>query len=333
MDIVKEVFKKHIPNRHKLIAYGFKGDDILTYRKEFFDGFEAIIEIGDDITSRVIELDIDEEYTAVNISTQTGPFVSMIRNAYVSLLEDIRDKCFDKTLFSTRQADRIAGMIKKEFGDDPLFMFDDRANSDTAVFKDRSADKWYAVIMTISYRKLAVDRDGELSVINVKLNEDMIKALVMNDGYHTAYHMNKKHWLTIRLDDTLDDEVIMALVDISHSFFEYMTSSWLLPASNKFFDVETYCDNHDTITWHMRQGIKQGDTAYIYITSPVKAIVYAYKVIAKREKEILLKKMHKYPKDVFTYDVIRSLGVSSVRSIRRITRELEERLNDYHRHD
>lgn len=330
MDIIKEVFKKCIPNRRKLLAYGFNGDETLIYQKEFLDGFKAIIKIKEEkIEAKVIELDLDEEYTALNVSTQTGSFVTQVRNAYISLLEDIKDKCFDKTYFSSRQADRIASMIYKEFNDEPIFMFDDKANKDTGVFKDPRSNKWYAIIMYISYQKLGIDRDEEVDVINVKLNEDMIDSLVENDGYHRAYHMNKKHWLTIRLDDTVDDEVIMALVDISHSFFEYISSSWLIPSSNKFFDVESYCDDSDIITWHKRKGINKGDMAYLYIGAPISAIMYAYKVIDISDREMVLKKVHKYPKGAFSFEVIKSLGVTSVRSIRRISKELEAKLASF----
>ena len=48
MDIIKEVFKKCIPNRRKLLAYGFNGDDTLIYQKEFLDGFKAIIKIKEE---------------------------------------------------------------------------------------------------------------------------------------------------------------------------------------------------------------------------------------------------------------------------------------------
>ena len=36
-------------------------------------------------------------------------------------------------------------------------------------------------------------------------------------GIYPAYHMNKKHWVSILLDDTLTDDFIKNLIDISYS--------------------------------------------------------------------------------------------------------------------
>ena len=51
--------------------------------------------------------------------------------------------------------------------------------------------------------------------MNVKLDKDEITELLKTRGFYPAYHMNKKNWITILLDDTISDEVIMCLIEKS----------------------------------------------------------------------------------------------------------------------
>ena len=45
----------------------------------------------------------------------------------------------------------------------------------------------------------------------------MIKELINIDGFYKAYHMNKKSWISIILDNTLDNEIIYSLIDQSYN--------------------------------------------------------------------------------------------------------------------
>lgn len=56
----------------------------------------------------------------------------------------------------------------------------------------------------------------EVEIIDVKLNPKKIQALLPKKGFYEAYHMNKKTWITILLDDTLSDEEIMSYVQESY---------------------------------------------------------------------------------------------------------------------
>ena len=55
-----------------------------------------------------------------------------------------------------------------------------------------------------------------VDVLNVKLPRDKIIDLLKKHGYYPAYHMNKKDWLSIILDDTLKDDEICLLIDESY---------------------------------------------------------------------------------------------------------------------
>ncbi len=115
-------------------------------------------------------------------------------------------------LFS--QTKDIVDFISETFSDKPEFLFMD---SDTAVFRKGERKKWYAVIMTISKRKLGIDSDEMVEVLNVKLNPNEIALLTDRVSYFPAYHMNKKHWCTILLDGTVDTDEICFRINESYS--------------------------------------------------------------------------------------------------------------------
>ena len=77
--------------------------------------------------------------------------------------------------------------------------------------------KWFGIIMPgIAWRKLGVDRDGVVEVMNVKCDPVILPSLVDGQGLFPAYHMNKQHWITIVLDGSVPLDKIIWLLDASY---------------------------------------------------------------------------------------------------------------------
>ena len=57
---------------------------------------------------------------------------------------------------------------------------------------------------------------GDVEVINVKIPRDRVPKLIKEKGIYEAYHMSKKDWITIILNDTLEDEIIINLIGESY---------------------------------------------------------------------------------------------------------------------
>ena len=70
--------------------------------------------------------------------------------------------------------------------------------------------------MNIKRDRLIQNSEGFVEVINLKL-DDKVTELLLVDGIYPAYHMNKKYWVSLLLDDTLSDKTIFDLVDVSFS--------------------------------------------------------------------------------------------------------------------
>ena len=223
MSIVKDVFKKVRCNCEALVDYGFiKTKDVYVYRKEFMPDFEAVVSVSDkgEVSVMVLDKEIEEEFLGLDVLTQTGSFVSSVRYHLRELLEDIKDKCFVPVLFESAQADRIAKAIADEYGDEPNFPFSKKPYEGAAVFRRGKSKKWYALFMRLPYAKLGVEIDGEVDIIDLKGDPKMIPELLKESGFYPAYHMNKTHWFTIALDDTVNDAVIMSLVAASRESIE-----------------------------------------------------------------------------------------------------------------
>lgn len=118
INIENEVFKKYIPNNKKLIKYGFKKNkNQYEISKTFLDDtFRADIAIDSkgQVIGKVIEIELDEEYTNFRIEGNSGEFVGKVREEYKNILQDIANKCFEKEYFIFEQSNRITKLIDRK---------------------------------------------------------------------------------------------------------------------------------------------------------------------------------------------------------------------------
>lgn len=218
MDIEEEIFKRTHVDFQKLEKYGFKlENDYYTYSKDFMDGhFRANIFIDNNgkVSGKIYDLQVDDEYTNIRVKTQVGPFVSKVRKSYQDILIDIKKNCFNTDFFISEQANRITKYIIQKYGDEPEFLWENSPNY--GVFRNKKNNKWYGIIMNIDKSKLSIG-NGKIEIIDIKSNEETINSLKKIKGYYEGYHMNKRNWLTIVLDDTISDDEIIKHINNSYS--------------------------------------------------------------------------------------------------------------------
>lgn len=216
MNIEQDIFQKSNVDYKKLIEYGFKmQNNNYYYSKKFHNNrFRAdiIITNNGNIEGKVFDVETNEEYTNIR-TTMEGTFVSSIRQEYINILYDIKDKCFNETYFIMKQSNRIVNKIFEKYKIKPEFLWKKFPNY--GVFRNESG-KWFGIIMDIDMFKLTQKEHNKVEIINVKLNEEMVRDLLEKEGYYKAYHINSKTWITINLDDKISDEVILELIDISY---------------------------------------------------------------------------------------------------------------------
>ena len=101
--------------------------------------------------------------------------------------------------------------VAARFSTDPEYPWDDEA----FIFRHRGNQKWFAVAMRVSFRRLGIEREGLADIVDVKTGPLLMDAYRRQPGILPGYHMNKDHWITILLDGTADDELIKELLEIS----------------------------------------------------------------------------------------------------------------------
>lgn len=329
MAIEYEIFKKSKLVAKELIKYGFiKDKDIYKYSKDIIDNsFRVDIFINKDsvVTGKVYDKEFgNEEYTAYRIESNIGSFASLVREEYMALLKDVKDKCFIEDYFVYKQSNRITKYIKEKYGDEPSFEWENTPGN--AVFKNKDTKKWYGVILTIDKMKLGED-SKEVEILDIKLDSNEIEDLVNKEGFYPGYHMNKKYWITIILDDTIDDEEIEKYIDESYSYTVGNNSKeWIIPTNPKYFDIINYLDNNDIVSWKESKNLKKDDIIYVYVAAPYSAIMY--KCIVIDDVNIKVKVLDRYDKDKYGFKLLNKYGVTSIRGPRHITKELSDYINN-----
>ena len=107
--------------------------------------------------------------------------------------------------------DELIAYIAKRFSTDAEYPWDD----ENFIFRHHNNQKWFAVAMRIPYRRLGIQRDGLVDIVDVKCGPLLMDAYRRQPGILPGYHMNKDHWITILLDGTADDGLIEELFELS----------------------------------------------------------------------------------------------------------------------
>lgn len=216
----EEVFKKSKVNYNKLLDYGFiKDNNNYIYSINFMNNtFKAIITINNDIINgKVIDLNTNEEYLALRVKSNNGSYVNEVRNNYINILNDIKDNCFDYYIYISKQANDIIKYVNNKYNDSLEFLWD--KYPPFGILRNKHNNKWYALLGSIYGSTLNIDKE-EIEIINLKLDKDLIKELLIKDGYYEAYHMNKKYWITIVLDNSVNISDIYKYIDYSYNIID-----------------------------------------------------------------------------------------------------------------
>lgn len=328
MTIEEEIFKTYKVNKNKLLKYGFTKDNTYKYSKKIMNTFEVQITIDtNNVIGKIYDLESQCEYTNYRVKDASGEFTSKIKEKYINILKDIRKNCFEKNYFIFEKSNNITSKIIQIYETKPEFLW--KKHPGYGVFRNKKSGKWFAIIMNIDKSKIIPNKKGEIEIINFKLNDNKY---LKQKGIYPAYHMNKKSWVTIILDDTLKEEKILNLINISYEYSD-TKDEWIIPANPKYFDVISYIESLKIFSWKQPKNIKLNDTVYIYLGAPYSAILYKCQVIEldiykdKNDCVMNLKLITKYNQNEYTFSKLKEYGLNSIRSPRRIPDKLSKQLN------
>ncbi len=234
--------------------------------------------------------------------------------------------------------EKVYGYVKRKYGSEPEYLWS--RFPDYAVFRHEDNRKWYGIIMVVLRRNLGLPGEGRVDILNVKLNDLLLAdLLVQQAGYFRGYHISRGNWISILLDGSVPMKEIQGLIDIS---FRTTASAekrqqirppkeWLVPANPKYFDIEHAFDEKDEIDWKQGNGIRVGDTVFMYVAAPVSSILYQCSVtdtdipFEYSDKNLsmtalmTLRLLRRYQPDQFTFERLRSeYGIFAVRGPRSV---------------
>ena len=216
-----EIFKAYQFNSKKAKEYGFiENQGVWTYSLTILKGdFLMKITVEDsDLTFQVFDQETGELYPQVHMESMRGTFVGSVREACLEELFDIRKACFEVQKFLCPQTKRIMALVQEKYGNQLEYLWE--KSPDTAVLRHEDNQKWYAILMRIPWDRLDKGREGLVEAVNLK--HDQVADLLSQNGIYPAFHMNKRYWISLPLDDTLTDEKVLELFE----------RSWFLTSKN-----------------------------------------------------------------------------------------------------
>ncbi|MBR8462411.1 MmcQ/YjbR family DNA-binding protein [Campylobacter sp. faydin G-24] len=83
------------------------------------------------------------------------------------------------------------------------------------VFRHIQNEKWFAVFMLVESEKLGFKSGRQIQILNLKCKPDLAKILRDDSQILLAYHMNKKHWISVNLDSDIKSSVVQDLIKTS----------------------------------------------------------------------------------------------------------------------
>ena len=114
--------------------------------------------------------------------------------------------------FSQRQ--RVTEYIRNRYAAEAEYLWTKYPNY--AVFRQPVSRKWFALVMDIPRNRLELEGNGDVYIMDVKCGPLMVGSLLAQDGFLPAYHMSKSSWISVLLDETVPDEQIYPLLELSY---------------------------------------------------------------------------------------------------------------------
>lgn len=153
-----------------------------------------------------------QEYIVYKMPKANGPFVESIRNQIDETINLVKQECLEPDMFQSRQAQMLIETALECYQSPLEYLWDDYEG---AIVRRQDNHKWYALFSLLSLDKLGLEKEKR-EVLNLHVLEPESKELIDHKRIFPGWHMNKKRWISIVLDESLSDKELLAL--LHHSF-------------------------------------------------------------------------------------------------------------------
>ena len=207
--------EKYNLTEEQLTKFGFLRDSVGLYLNKDILNNEFRVEIRVVEETFVIEVydnNFKEIYPLFSVDSAVGEIVTNVRNEVELIIKEILE------LSDNTEAiyNEIIKYIKKKYSSTMVKPF--RSNPNIKAFVT-DKNKWYALILDVEYNKLNKDSsiESKVKIINLKYNTDHIPKIINERNIFPSYHMSKKHWISVVMDNNMDLNYLMQLIDISYN--------------------------------------------------------------------------------------------------------------------
>ena len=213
-----QTIKNKAPNFAELAEYGFKKTkNGYEFSKNIMkDEFKLTVNVNFDgiLSTELSEIATKEIYTLHLLEGAKGSFVGKVREEYNAVIDDIVQKCFDTDIFKSEQTKQILKYVKDKYESEPEYLWE--KFPDNAVCRHSDNKKWYLAILTVKKSRLGFDTEEEVEVVDLRADADKLPEMIKQKNIYAGYHMNKKHWISVILDNSMKTKDIFELIDHSY---------------------------------------------------------------------------------------------------------------------
>lgn len=226
-----EYFKNKLPICDKLIDFGFeKQGEVFAYSTHILDDqflLEITIKQNGELSTKLTDAFTQDLYTLHLVEDAQGAYVGEIRQAIGDILQKISTQCFKQQVFKSKIAQELIAYAKEKY-DAPLEFLWEKFD-DNAVLRRQDNKKWFGLLVTIQKSKLGINSDdsgiqpngaylhadNKIEILVARINPDDVESVKTQHGYLSAYHMNKKNWITALLDGSVPCNEVLSRLDDS----------------------------------------------------------------------------------------------------------------------
>ena len=92
---------------------------------------------------------------------------------------------------------------------------------DSTVLRHADTGRWFGLMFKAPCRRVGLDRGGTADILNLKCDPLVSFGLFRQyPDILPAYHMNKQHWITLRLEGGIPEEALDLLLRMSFDLTE-----------------------------------------------------------------------------------------------------------------
>lgn len=212
------LFARKKPNIERLLVFGFvPQDDGYTYAADMMDRqFRLMVSISNTgaVSTVLMETASGDEYILHRVPGAGGAFVGRVKEEYETILQTISETCFEPDVFKSGTAQQVIQYVKDTYQDELEFLW--KRSPDNAILRRKDTGKWYGAMLVVSRQKLGLDSHEKVDILNLRIRPEDLAPVVDGVRFFPGYHMNKQHWYTICLDDSVSVEELRHRIDASY---------------------------------------------------------------------------------------------------------------------